>query len=554
MSANKPDTAVNAAGFVISEDIEPAGETNNADLTTAQPEAANANEFTTKKLPPPAGDVVPAWPERRKIRVADGEQATILDAIEEFVGARYYSRASRIVRIDGGQIFNCAPSFLATEIARHCDVERYDGRSKDYRKTDLNEKYTTAFLQRERWPSVRPLDALVRSPFVREDCSIVDQPGYDPQSGCFGAFDPYEFSEPGSSEEEAHAALEILLAPFDQIPFETEAALSAFLALLLTQVARIALRLVPGFLISAPDKGSGKTMLCKIAEIIAQGGAAAVRTWPNTPEELRKTLFAALLAGERSMLFDNVREGVKLHSAELAAFITAENYKDRVLGASENVVVPNKAVLIINGNNVNPTADLARRFLVVRLNAGMPGAELRKRTFKIPDLEQYVTAHRAELLVAALTIIKAHQQSGHVGPTVLPSFGGWSRMVRDPLIWLGLPDPCETQTETDDGSNTLAEAFSALAPKLGGRQFTPSDVQGLTMFDKQLSTTLHDAGCFDPSNPQRIGYWLRENRDRFGGDFRLRLVASSAASHHGSKCYQFVHVPGPNADLVGDAA
>ena len=516
----------------------------NADLTAA--------DFATTKLSRPPLDVVPAWPERQTIRIADGEQSAILDAIEGFVSTRYYSRASRIVRIDDGQILNCAPSYLATEVSRLCDVTRYDARSKDYRKTDLPEKYAKAFVERERWPSVRPLDALVRSPFVREDGSIVDHPGYDRQSRCFAAFDPYEFSEPGSSEEEAHAALETLLAPFDQIPFETDAACSAFLALLITQVARIALRLVPGFLISAPDKGTGKTLLCKIAEIIAQGGAAAVRTWPNTAEELRKTLFAALLADERSMIFDNVRAGVKLHSAELAAFLTAENYKDRVLGASENVSLPNKAVLILNGNNTNPTDDLARRFLVIRLNAGMPGAELRKRTFKIPDLERYVITHRAELLTAALTIIKAHQQSGHVGPTPLPSFESWSRLVRDALIWLGLPDPCDTQTETDDGSNTLAEAFSMLAPKLEGRQFTPGDVATLTMFDTALATALRDGGCSDPTRAMNLGYWLRENRDRFGGDFRLRLVASSNSSHS-SKRYQFVRVSvDPNADLVGE--
>lgn len=522
------------------------GETDNAE-PSARPE-----DFTTKPLTPPPGDVVPTWPERQQIRVADGELPAILDSIERFVATRYYSRASRIVRIEDGQIRNCAPSYLSTEISRHCDVTRYDARSKDYRKTDLPEKYANAFEERETWSSVRPLDALVRSPFVREDGSMVDHPGYDPQSRCFAAFDPYEFWElPDSiSEEEAHAALEKLLDPFNEIPFETEAARSAFVALILTELVRIALPRAPAFFIPAPDKGTGKTMLTLMAAIIAHGVAPSLRTWPNTGEELRKQIFASLLAGERSLLFDNVPEGSKLHSSELSALITAPTYSDRKLGVSENVALPNKTVLVINGNNINPTRDLARRSIVIRLNGNMPGAELRKRTFKIPDLESYVRAHRVQLLMAALTIVKAHQQSGHAGPTALPTFERWSRLVRDALIWLGLPDPCDTQAaEADDGSNGLAEAFNLLAPKLEGRQFTPSDVQSLTMFDKPLAAALFNAGCFDPSNAQRVGYWLRENRDRYGGDFRLRLAAAPATH---SKRYQFVRVSAdPNADLVG---
>jgi hypothetical protein len=207
--------------------------------------------------------------------------------------------------------------------------------------------------------------------------------------------------------------------------------------------------------------------------------------------------------------------------------------------------------VLITGNNLTPVSDLARRSIVVRLNGNMPGRELRKRVFKIPELESYVIRHRAELLMAALTVVKAHQQSGHVGPQPLPSFERWSRLVRDPLIWLGMPDPCETQVETDDGSDDLAEAFNLLAPKLEGRQFTPGDVQVLTMFDKPLAAALFNSGCFDPNNAQKIGYWLRENRDRYGGDFRLQLAYANANSHS-SKRYQFERVTAdPNADLVG---
>ena len=577
MSAlNQTPAATDAAAPVI------AGE--NDDLTTEQPAAANADDFATTKLAPPAGDVVPPWPDRPQIRIADGELPEILDASERVIAQHFYSRGTSLVRITAARelpaelkhptnandttsrrdrpddqrvILDCAPSYLATEITRCADVTKHDARSKGSRKTDFPEKYARAMLERKRWPNVRPLDAIVRAPFVREDGSICDQPGYDPKSRCFADFDPYEFYElqDSISEEAAAAALDKLLAPFDQFPYETPAARSAFAAHILTEAARIATPCAPAFWYTAPDPSTGKTSLSKMAATIVHGAEPAIRTWPNTAEELRKTIFASLLVGDRSIMFDNVGGGAKVRSPELCAFITAPVYGDRKLGVSENLTLPNKAVVCGTGNNLNPVADLARRSLVVRLNGNMPGSALRQRVFRIPDLAGYVRSHRVELLMAALTVIKAHQQSGHVGPTTLPTFERWSQLVRDALIWLGLPDPCETQVETDDGSDTLADAFTSLAPKLEGQQFTPGDVAALTMFDKQLAAALHDGGCSDPNSAQKVGYWLRENRDRYGGAFRLQLAASYANSNH-SKRYQFVRVrtsADANADLIGEA-
>jgi putative DNA primase/helicase len=542
-------TAVDSADIVVDE--------GNADLTTEQPEAANDGEIITTPLPPPpAGDVVPTWPDRPQIKIAEGESPEILRATEQVVAQHFYSCGPRIMRLtEARQMMGITSSYLATELTRLADVTRYDGRSKSWRKTDYPEPNARAFLDRGTWSLVKPLDAIVRAPFIREDGSICDQPGYDAQSRCFADFDPWQFPElPDISEEEAAevaaVALDKLRAPFDQIPFENPAAHSAFLALILTEAARIAVPVAPAAVITAPDQATGKTMVSKMAPTIVHGAAPSVRTWPNDADELRKTITACLMSGERTICFDNIKEGTKLRSPELGAILTAPTYSDRKLGASENLTLPNKAVVVFTGNNINPVSDLARRSIVIRLNGNMPGTELRKRTFRIPDLEGYVLKHRAELLMAALTIIKAHQVSGHVGPTVLPSFGGWSRLVRDALIWLRLSDPCETQKETDDGNDSLAEAFDLLAPKLEGRQFMPSDVQGLTMFDKQLAAALFNSGCADPSNAQRIGYWLRENRDRYGGDFRLRL-AVAPATH--SKRYQFERVRlDPNADLIGE--
>ena len=333
---------------------------------------------------------------------------------------------------------------IATDMMRHADVKKFDARAKSYRKTDFSEKYANALLERKTWPFIRPLDAIVRAPFVREDGSICDQPGYDEQSRCFADFDPAEFDElPDQvTEEGATDALNILLRPFLEFPFKNESARSALVAHILTEAARIAVDCSPFFVPSAPEASSGKTLLSKVTSTIVHGTEPAVRTWPNSGEELRKLLLSVLLAGDRAILFDNIGVGVKLRSPELCAFATAPVWTDRKLGESKSPALPNKVVVSGTGNNVNPVSDLARRSLVIRLNANMTRRQLNQRTFRIPNLPGYLREHRAVLLRAALTVIKGHQQSGHVGPTPLPSFEQWSRLVRDALLaGLGCPTP-----------------------------------------------------------------------------------------------------------------
>jgi putative DNA primase/helicase len=555
------------ADIVIEEQSEPVGTA--SELIEEPSVEFGSAELTGAKLRAPADDVVPAAPDRPQIRLADGEQPEILAAAEKIVARHNYSRGSTIVRIaeerpgEQQRIIESTASYLATEITRDADVTKYDGRVKAPRKTNFPESYAYALLQRKEWPQLLPLDAIVHSPFVREDGSICDQPGYDPESRVYAAFDTNEFYPLDDiSKNVAADALATLTAPFDEIPFGSPAALSAFIALILSGPARIATPCVPAFTITANDPAAGKSLLSRMPSIIAEGTAAAPRPWPNSPDEVRKVLFSALMAGDSNIVFDNIREGVKVRSAEVCAFTTSPVWQDRKLGESGSLALPNRSVVVFTGNNINPCDDLARRSLVIRLNPNMDRDALSKRIFRIPELESYVKRNRANLLMCALKIIKAHQQSEHVGPTPLPSFERWSRLVRDALIWLGMPDPCETQKqEADDGRAALAGAFEMLAPKLEGRKFTAADVRGVAMFDDALCVALNDGGCSEPRDSTKIGYWLRENRDRFGGDFRLQLVESSANSNS-SKRYQFVRIraaaaeeaPAGNFDLVGGAS
>jgi hypothetical protein len=209
----------------------------------------------------------------------------------------------------------------------------------------------------------------------------------------------------------------------------------------------------------------------------------------------------------------------------LEAFLTSAMWKDRKLGESVTTAIPNKTVLVASGNNLTPVSALARRSLVIRLDANTE--KLRERVFRVKNLRAHVMQNRAHMLIDALTIIKAYLSTKHVGmPVPLPSFEEWSALAREPLIWLGMADPVITQlNETDDESHNIGPVFTRLAANFGDRTFTAGDmariVGSLSDENNELSDALMQMGCAEPSNPTKVGYWLRAAKDKIGGGLKL---------------------------------
>jgi hypothetical protein len=263
-----------------------------------------------------------------------------------------------------------------------------------------------------------------------------------------------------------------------------------------------------------------------MAARIVHGTEPAMRPWVADEDELRKSIYACLMAGDRSIWFDNVPDGVKVRSPTLSAFITSAVWKDRKLGESVTSAIPNKTVLVASGNNMTPVSDLARRSIVVRLDANTEN--LRDRVFRIAEPRSYVMARRAQLLVDALTIIKAYiaTDGKEKMPVTLPSFERWSRLTRDPLIWLGMADPVITQiNETDDETKNVGPLFEKLVANFGDRPFTAGDmsrvVGSLSDPNNEMSDALMQMGCAEPNNPIKVGYWLRAAKDKIGSNLKL---------------------------------
>lgn len=349
------------------------------------------------------------------------------------------------------------------------------------------------------------LNGTVSSPLLRVDGSIGVTNGYDKESGLWGADVPdlAEHIPSHPSRDDAHTALERIRSRFRTFPFADARTVapndpyapyatptvdilvppgkdeSAFLAALLTAVARASLTLSPGILIRAPamsGAGSGKGLLARCMSIIAFGREPhAVNAGPNN-EETEKRIAAELMEGHPVLFLDNLNN-TSFKSDLLASVLTERPARVRILGKSQMVPLNSTALVILTGNALTISEDLARRFLIVELDARMEDPEVRH--FPI-DIKEDIRTHRLELLVDLLTIWRWGMQTSEIKRgKPLGSFEQWSKMVRDPLVALGCIDPVDRigeVKERDGRRQEILECFT-LWNKLHGDK--PVRVQDL---------------------------------------------------------------------------
>lgn len=324
------------------------------------------------------------------------------------------------------------------------------------------------------WPGIRHLTGVSDAPVMREDGSIWQTPGYDKETGVL--FDPPPPESgvvfPAISDDinidDAHAALDLLLEVICDFRFESKEHQSAWLAGLLTPLGRFAFRgPTPLFLIDANVRGAGKGLLAQVIGRIVLGHEMPVSSYAHDVEEMRKKITALAIAGDRMILLDNLEGSFGNDALDRA--LTTTRWKDRILGKSEQVELPLLPVWYGTGNNVQVAADTTRRIIHIRLDVLEEHPEDRT-DFKHPDLLAWVDQHRGELLCAALTILSAYCRAGRPssgGLTPYGSFEGWSDVIRQAIVWLGLPDPCLTRTKLVEAADTTADTLTQVIDAWG---------------------------------------------------------------------------------------
>lgn len=266
-----------------------------------------------------------------------------------------------------------------------------------------------------------PLEDVVYAPVFLPGGALLAEDGYNAPTGLLLKLKGLSSLRADMPVDEA---LALLYEVFGQFPFTEQAGWAHTLSMTLQAFVRPLIQgVTPMYLIDAPARGTGKGLLAEAAMLIPYGYAVPTMSQPNDSDELRKAITSVLLEARPMVFLDNV---TRLGSVPLHAALTSEVWQDRILGRTETVTMPNRALWLASGNNVTLTDEMVRRVVPIRLDAGVERPEDRTG-FKHAPLAEYVRAHRSELVSACLSLVQAWIDAGlPQGASTLGRYETWA--------------------------------------------------------------------------------------------------------------------------------
>lgn len=385
-------------------------------------------------------------------------------------------------------------------------VRRVVGGEVVHEPVTLPERVARLYLNRQDAWGVSDLDGICRAPILSDDGAIRDARGYDSQTRywCVGTETPAVPEKP--SKQQAEQALKHLRGAFATFPFADSARPtkqlagasidlskppgldeSTYLTALMTAICRPSLPLTPGYIIRAAHlsgAGSGKGQLVRALARIAYDYSPKALTSSGDRVELDKRLTSALVDADPLIFLDNVNAET-LRSNLLASTVTENPVAIRPFRENTKLVsITTNALIVVTGNALRVSEDLARRFLVVDLDAQCEDPE--QRAFP-PGFLSAIARNRQELLRAVLTIWRWGRRNRLMRGQPLGSFEQWAAWCRDPLLTLGCADPVHriAAIKRDDPQRAQVIEFFAAWQELYGDR--PIMVKELDLRLRQLA-------------------------------------------------------------------
>jgi hypothetical protein len=317
------------------------------------------------------------------------------------------------------------------------------------------------------------LDRIALVPFVRPDGTICQTEGYDEPTKTY-LVEALPVTVPDDPTDEDVAAARKLLC--DEwlgdlmAGMPTPADQANALATILTPLIRGMVPVSPLAVVNGLQMGVGKNLLADMLAIFATGSTVLPLPWAGDDEERRKALLATFRTGREVFVFD---EAHVLEGAAMARALTAATYTDRILGVSTTAEFPNNVTWMSLGNNVQINGDMSRRVYVIRLAPETEAPQDRDvDSFRHPDLKGWTVEHRAELVAAGLTLVRAWFVAGRPQSKAgrrFGSFEAWGGMVGGILEVAGvtgfLDNLQEWRSESDYESRYWVDHFRWLAER-----------------------------------------------------------------------------------------
>lgn len=476
---------------------------------------------------------------RPLIRIVEGQMDSVLAASEALLAEEddYYQSGGVIVTVKrddqtgDASLSPVSEAAMTRKLSQISDWERWNEKYGAWVPSDPPTRHINLLNKLDFYDHLPSLQGLARQPYHREnDGQLVLAAGYDPVSQRLGVFDPEKYAMPAPTRDAAEKALALLLGLIEEFHFAEEIDRSAALSAIFTAVTRPSLGLAPAFHVSAPSSGSGKSYLCETIALFATPGKPAKTSYPKTSEEATKAMLSLLLVGPAVVEFDDM-DTDWIPFGPINRMLTAGSITDRILGVSKVATVGTSVLFLGSGNNVGPIRDLVRRVLVINLNARTESpATLTYRGNPVAA----VRAERERYVGAVITIIEAWKAAGSPKTPVpsIASYGGlWSDYCRQPLLWLGQPDPAAGLIEQilhDPEADMLRDLLSAWYKEfkdkvLQVRQITRDRYQG-ELWDCLMELPIVENGTI---NNSKLGWYLKRNANRICGGYKVEKAPNS---------------------------
>lgn len=274
-----------------------------------------------------------------------------------------------------------------------------------------------AVLAQKKWPHLSPSRGLAGAPLLRPDGTLLQDPGYDQQTGLYLASRiPLERVPERPTAKQVEDARSFILDSFlCDFPWVDDADRANYVGVLVTPILRKFTRALSPFVVyTATMPSSGKTILTSGPGMLY---GQRVLTWPEgegSDAELRKSITSVLADPVGTVIFDNLAEGTVIKSPVLAHLITDRTWADRLLGGNVTASYSNDRLWCATGNNLQLGGDMATRTVMIRLDPDMPRPEERTG-FRIENLDQWILepAHQRKVLWHLLVLVLDWISCGH---------------------------------------------------------------------------------------------------------------------------------------------
>ena len=391
-----------------------------------------------------------------------------------------------------------------------------------------------------------PLNRIISAPLMAPSGSIVDAPGYHPETRTYYMGSnlkvPIIPKQP-TANQIANARdfiLKDLLGDFPFIEISNDPAdffcspdRANALAMFILPFARELIKgPTPLHLIEKPSPGSGASLIFQILGSIVLGGDPVTITEATNEDEWRKRITSSLLGGPPIIAIDNLRR--RLDSSALASALTVSVWGDRMLGVSENVRIPVRTMWIATGNNPAVSREISRRCISIRIDPRLEKPwERAPQSFQHPNLLQWTANHRPQLIAAILTLLRAWDVAGRpTGTASLGSFEHWANVIGGVLQVAGVQGFMENRAAFYDRSDAEASDWRALISewwnRYGSRPMTSRDIWQLIV---DVDIPIHLGKGTDHAQKILVGKQLTANIDK-----RFMLNDKMVLLGKGDKC------------------